>query len=147
MNQQVLKLHFKALIFSGALKLKVLKWKWKSIQVGPIKKIQFGGYALFLGLHCYATTASILEYEHFLMHSTSWFLAHSSTLGNMIYSTLFFGFLLYCCCQQWAFANITLLHKYWIHFASNVFSTFCNEWGALCLPISSLYIFHYHSLS
>ena len=90
------------------------------------------------------------EYEHFLMHysTDSWFLAHSSTLGNMIYSTLFFGFLLYyvvVASAMGAFANITLLHKYWIHFASNVFSTFCNEWGALCLPISSLYIFHYHS--
>ena len=36
-------------LFSAVLKLKILKWKWKSIQVGPIKKIQFGGYALFLG--------------------------------------------------------------------------------------------------
>ena len=62
----------------------------------------------------------------------SWFLAHSSTLGNMIYNTLFFGFLLYyvvVASAMGAFANITLLHKYWIHFASNVFSTFCMEEG------------------
>ena len=36
-------------LFFCRFEIKILKWKWKSIQVGPIKKIQFWGYALFLG--------------------------------------------------------------------------------------------------
>ena len=112
----------------------------KAFKSDPLRKFNFG-VMHFFWLHCYATTASILEYEHFLMHSTSWFLAHTCTRGNMIYSTLvFFGSLFvvqyYHCCQ-WAFANITAYTK--VSDTHILYSTFL--WNkALCLPISILCI-------